>query len=466
MPGDIYEVVAQAARYWFLFLMALIAWRSYRWLARDRKQRRKRKRLLPDAGYVGEWVLQRGNADLPVGLALPVGREGVLGSVRGADVCLPARGVARRHLWYEFDEDEGLYVEPYGRQTAEADGMPLAGRRAHVWLAHGSRLTVGGVELRLRMFMGFESAGAMRPAALFGDAEPVAAQPAAMPAAATGYAPEQLAAYQAQQAAAQAAAAMGYGPEQLAAYQTQLAAAQAAAMGFAPEQLAAYQAQLAAAQAAAMGYTPEQLAAYQAQAARKPAAAATEAPAVLSTAQGEFLAPPKLTLRKAILPAEADGLDGSAPPEPAEARRGAPPPPEDAHPAPEGYEAAAQRGSDSRAPDARFAPSLAHTAENPTFAPRVTFYPPVMDDAPEGDPEGALGAAGTADDAWPMAAFPQSDARFVDAGYTYPEYVEPDMPYEYADEDEAPRSLYVEPDEAERAKRLLWDKYLKGGKRS
>ena len=58
-----------------------------------------------------------------------------------------------------------------------------------------------------------------------------------------------------------------------------------------------------------------------------------------------------------------------------------------------------------------------------------------------------------------------SDARFVSSGYTYPEYVEPDMSYEYADEDEAPRSLYVEPDEAEKAKRLLWDKYLKGGRR-
>ena len=36
---------------------------------------------------------------------------------------------------------------------------------------------------------------------------------------------------------------------------------------------------------------------------------------------------------------------------------------------------------------------------------------------------------------------------------------------EYADEDEAPRSLYVEPDEAAQAKRLLWDRYLKGGRR-
>ena len=51
------------------------------------------------------------------------------------------------------------------------------------------------------------------------------------------------------------------------------------------------------------------------------------------------------------------------------------------------------------------------------------------------------------------------------SGNPYPEHVAPDVPYEYADEDEAPRNLYVEPDEAEKAKRLLWDRYLKGGGR-
>ena len=38
MPTEVYEVVAQGARYWFLFLMALIVWRSYRWYRRDRRR--------------------------------------------------------------------------------------------------------------------------------------------------------------------------------------------------------------------------------------------------------------------------------------------------------------------------------------------------------------------------------------------------------------------------------------------
>ena len=113
-------------------------------------------------------------------------------------------------------------------------------------------------------------------------------------------------------------------------------------------------------------------------------------------------------------------------------------------------------------------PTGTPATQNYTFAPRVTFYAPVMDDASDASPVDAppLDASGDpADESWPYAAYPQSNARFVSSGYTYPEHIEPDTPYEYADEDEAPRSLYVEPDEAEKAKRLLWDKYLKGGRR-
>ena len=90
MPSEIYEVVAQGARYWFVFLMALIVWRSYRWYRRDRKQRKKRLRLLPDAGYVGEMVILSGGGELERGAVLPVPREGTLGFLRTNDLCVPA----------------------------------------------------------------------------------------------------------------------------------------------------------------------------------------------------------------------------------------------------------------------------------------------------------------------------------------------------------------------------------------
>jgi hypothetical protein len=159
LPDEIYEIIALAARYWFLLLMVLIAWRSYRWLVRDRKTYKKRLRLLPDAGYVGELVVMQGNETVQKGTCLPVGREGVLGYLRSNDVCLPVGGVANRHLWFSFDDTDGLMVEPLRGRMIVADGEELVGRRMRACLAHGSQLQVGEAKLRLRMFAGFEYAG-------------------------------------------------------------------------------------------------------------------------------------------------------------------------------------------------------------------------------------------------------------------------------------------------------------------
>ncbi|MBN1778380.1 MAG: hypothetical protein JW811_09685 [Clostridiales bacterium] len=159
MPDDIYEIVSLAARYWFLLLMFIIAWRSYRWYVKDRKKFKRRVRLLPDAGYIGELVVVQGDDILKKGTCLPVNREGVLGYLRSNDVCVPAGGIANRHMWYTFDDTDGLRVEPMRGRMIIADGEELIGRRMRAYLAHGSTLTVGQAKMRLRMFSGFEYAG-------------------------------------------------------------------------------------------------------------------------------------------------------------------------------------------------------------------------------------------------------------------------------------------------------------------
>ena len=130
VPAEVYELIAQAARYWFLLLMAIIVWRSFRWYRRDRRQAKKRLKLLPDAGFVGEMVVIEGGEALKRGQALPLPREGTLGTLRTNDLCVPVEGVARRHLWFRFDEDEGLRVEPMRGQTVSVDGEPFKSRRA------------------------------------------------------------------------------------------------------------------------------------------------------------------------------------------------------------------------------------------------------------------------------------------------------------------------------------------------
>ncbi|MBR6571445.1 MAG: hypothetical protein IKK75_13430, partial [Clostridia bacterium] len=158
MPDNVYEVVAQGARYWFLFWMALIVWRSWRWYRKDKRAAKKRLKLLPDAGFVGEMVVVDGGGVLEEDAVFPVPREGTLGCFRTNDLYVPAQQVARRHLWFRFEDRKGLRVEGFGKNAFSVDGQACEHGKA-LYMAHGSWLTVGGVRLRLRLFAGFESVG-------------------------------------------------------------------------------------------------------------------------------------------------------------------------------------------------------------------------------------------------------------------------------------------------------------------
>ncbi len=369
MPDEIYEVVAQGARYWFLLLMGLIVWRSLRWLMKDRRQRRKRLKLLPDAGYVGEFVVLEGG-ELPPGTALPVSWEGTLGSVRGCDVCVPARGVAKKHLWYDYDLNSGLRVELCARQEACVDGQPLGSRERHAYLAHGARLTVGEATLRLRMFAGFERVGAMRER--MPEPEPELSRAAAMDQAdapmAAAFTPEQWQALQQMQQA------------QWLAWQAQQGAPDAAnAANEAPENA---------------DYTPDEAEAPD---------GASDVPESASVGASPAFAPPA----EGVYAAYADSPAAPIADDTAYRR------PINPFAAPDDLKDA--RLADEAAAD-RFYERNAHAEaeEAPPLAPDTVFYPPVTDDDAEDDPYG--------------------DKR-----------------------------AYVGDDEAERAKRLLWDKYLKGG---
>ena len=366
MPDNIYEVVSQAARYWFLFLMALIVWRSFRWLRRDRRQRKKRLKRLPDAGYVGELVVLKGNDELPEGLALPVSNEGILGCLRGDDIYVPVSGVGKKHLWYSFDEEDGLRVEPYSRRIVEVDGETFTGRRRRAYLTHGSLLTVGEAQLRLRMFAGFEYAGVR-------------------------YAPE------AEEEGAEAETAE---PENAAPAAVQPAAPPAGGVTFTPEQMAVIQQMQWAAALQAM----------QAVQTRRP----YTAPGVESDSPpmeyDDAETPPD---GEEETPDEQEDIPQEEPARASKRLRRSPLPP--LPPIPAAGRPGAQRRADARG----------YAEDEYARETSPLFYPPVQDEEPR---------------------------------------PEEDTPYEYADEDEAPRSLYVEPDEAAEAKRLVWDKYLKGGR--
>ena len=157
MPLEIYEIVAGAARYWFLFLMVLIVFRSFRWYRKDQKQQKKQLKLMPDAGYIGEMVVVKGQDGLEAGTTLPVSWEGVLGYTRFSDICVPVDGVAKKHCWFRYLEGEGLEMEPFRGRSVEVDGVLLEGPKENAVMGHGSWLQIGDIVMRLRMFSGYET---------------------------------------------------------------------------------------------------------------------------------------------------------------------------------------------------------------------------------------------------------------------------------------------------------------------
>lgn len=144
MEKNAYELIAMGARYWFILLSALVAWRGSVYLLREHFRRRKMLKKLPDAGMVGEL------RDEESGKAYPLPREGVLGGGRACDIRL--RGLRRRHMNFAFVEGKGLLLTPcHGRSRILLDGAAL-GKGGYA--LHGDVLGVGGYTLRVRLFAG------------------------------------------------------------------------------------------------------------------------------------------------------------------------------------------------------------------------------------------------------------------------------------------------------------------------
>lgn len=158
MSEDIYEVLSLGMRYWFVLLGLLIVWQAFGWLRRDRREKHRRLRQLPDAGMIGELVVIVGSDELPEGTAIAVPREGVLGFLRTCDVVVPVPGVAEHHIDFTFRDGKGLLLRPWRGCTCQVDADELTHRTkpSRYPMHHGSRLFVGDAVLRLRVFAGLE----------------------------------------------------------------------------------------------------------------------------------------------------------------------------------------------------------------------------------------------------------------------------------------------------------------------
>lgn len=159
MPESVYEVLSMGMRYFFTLLGVLLVWRAITWQLAERRARHRRLKRLPDAGTIGEMVVTRGCPLLPEGTVLPMPYEGTLGSSHGCDLLIPARGAARQHLDFSFQNKRGVLLYLRRGQSCQMDGKTLtAHSKPRRWpMVHGSTLTIGDCELRLRLFAGLET---------------------------------------------------------------------------------------------------------------------------------------------------------------------------------------------------------------------------------------------------------------------------------------------------------------------
>lgn len=166
LDAKVYEVLSLAMRYFFTLFGVMIVWRAFSWLRKDRKQKHRRLKQLPDAGTIGILTVECGSKQLKEGEAIPVPHEGVLGYLRTCDVVVPVDDVATMHLDFTFVDGKGLYIHPRRGCEAMVDGMPITSRRdsQRCPMQHGSVLKVGQAVLRLGVFAGLDVKEA-RPAA-------------------------------------------------------------------------------------------------------------------------------------------------------------------------------------------------------------------------------------------------------------------------------------------------------------
>lgn len=144
MSSDLFELLSQGFRYWFVLLGLIIVWRAVKWTMQDHRSYQRILKTLPDAGLIGEIV------NLGTGESHPLPREGVIGSGKACDVRL--KGIRSRELEYIFVEGRGILITPAHRQhELILNGEEVRGKS---FASHGYRLNLPGYSLRFRLFSG------------------------------------------------------------------------------------------------------------------------------------------------------------------------------------------------------------------------------------------------------------------------------------------------------------------------
>ena len=145
MSSNLYELISLGARYLFAAIMVVIVIRAWKITIVDSRRANHLRRLSPETGVCGEFLVLSGSGRVRDGMRFPVIREGMIGSSRKADIRLRCPAVHRTHAFFELTEN-GLRV----RTRSSARMYNARGEaKKDMTLVDGSRVTFGQTEMML-----------------------------------------------------------------------------------------------------------------------------------------------------------------------------------------------------------------------------------------------------------------------------------------------------------------------------
>lgn len=162
MNSETYEILALAARYWFILLAALIVLRGWRATVKDNRNAKVLRDWAGGAGCVGELVvLEDGKKQKKkslCGARFPVPLEGLIGSGGTADIRIRHQDVHSKHVWFHYQPGR-MVLHRAGRAQISC---PMSSDGKLV-LRDGDQLEIGRLTL-VMVFYDMSDAAADRPA--------------------------------------------------------------------------------------------------------------------------------------------------------------------------------------------------------------------------------------------------------------------------------------------------------------
>lgn len=163
MNSETYEILALAARYWFILLAALLVLKAWRATVRDNRNAKILRDWAGGAGCVGELVvLEDGKKQKKKslrGARFPVPLEGLIGSGGTADIRIRHQDVRSKHAWFHYQPGR-IVLNRAGRAQISCPMSP----DGKLVLRDGDQLEIGRLKL-VMVFYDLSDAAVEKPAA-------------------------------------------------------------------------------------------------------------------------------------------------------------------------------------------------------------------------------------------------------------------------------------------------------------